>query len=297
MIKIIAIFVGVLIIFGLSAIVVISIENQNSQHITYGITVHNLDSTLINDVKDLGMTYVRSDVGSPQWQNIYNTAISNHVKILGIIDYFQFSSHIITLSEWNATVLSDVQSYPGVTAWEIWNEPDLNGNGFPVINATFYFEMLKSAYTIIHKYENNPTIIGLGGYNTPFSTFQLTWLIQLVSLGFQKYCNAVSVHLYTPVNISATYLTQYKETINLIQNEVSLPLWITETGIGAPQQPTYIPLVYELLIKSGITHIFWYDLYGESFFWYYNANFGLLYTNEQPTPGYAVMEKFIQEHP
>jgi hypothetical protein len=245
-----------------------------NDNITYGISLHNLTSSNAVLINELGATWVRTDYNptNPNFQNIVNNAESHNLHVLAIIDHFSVPS-TFTYSEWNSTIREAVISYPDITAWEIWNEPDLSTSYYGMVNgsALQYFTLLKYAYQNIKLLAPNNIVIGLGGYNIPSNGTQLSWLLQLESYGAFNYMNAVSLHLSEPY-INNQFLTSSQNNtiitnfyilaqslINSIKTTTSLPIWITEAGAGSDQS-YYINTLYSMFIKEGITHIFWYDL-------------------------------------
>lgn len=283
----------ILVFFIILILIVLSIQVvniTNNSKISYGISLHSLNGTAVNEIQTLGVKWVRSDVGSPQWNNIYNCAIKNNLKILGILDYYSVPSGF-TLEQWNLSVKSYVLQYNQVNAWEIWNEPDLSysWDGYLTSNPLTYFNMTIAAHNIIHKYSPNSLIIGFGGYNPPITAYQLNWASELISLGIANYTNALSLHLYqTLSSVSATYL-EYKGFIYSIKEKTNEKLWVSETGTHEQYQVKYINTIYPMLISEGINHIFYYDLVqGNS-----GVNTALI-INGVETPGYYALESFIK---
>ena len=290
MIKIVVIGIIVLVVaFGIYESLP-SIAKSNGQE-DYGISVHNLNLTDVKLVKNLGVTWVRSDVGSYNWNNVYVYAELNNLDILGILDYASVP-HNFTLQQWNQSVRQYAIQYPNVNAWEIWNEPiatysyDGYQNGSPIN----YFNMVKSAYELIKSVNSKAEIVALGGFYPTYN--DISWINDLISLGIGKYSNAISLHLYPFAvgNNTDLALQTYEGIISGIKALTSESIWVTETGTIQSEQTNYIPIIYGNLIKDGITHIFWYDLYhtGGSIY-----NTALIQTNGQPSAGYYELQKYI----
>ena len=281
-----------IVVFAIIIIMVLLSIQLNTSNINteYGISIHNLNGNDAVLIQNLGTTWIRSDVGSPNWNIIYSCSVKYNFKILGILDYYSVPTGF-TLQQWNNTVKQDVLQYNHVTAWEIWNEPDLSysWDGYLTSNPLTYFNLTVSAYNIIHKYAPSSLIIGFGGYNPPDSNYQINWANELITLGIAHYTNALSLHLYQVLSsITATEI-EYKTFITSIKAQTNENLWVSETGTTNQYQKSYINTIYPMLINNGITHIFWYDLIqGNS-----GVNTGLV-VNGNLTSGYYALQSFIR---
>jgi hypothetical protein len=285
----------VIIIIILLVVVGVQIVPSHKINIQYGFSIHGLSDYQANLINNSGATWVRSDVGSATWTQIYNTAVNYHFKILGILDYDSVP-HNFTLQQWNQTVTEDVTTYSSVTAWEIWNEPDLSysWDGYLTSNPATYFNMVKAAYEIVHRYKPNELIIGFGGYNPPITEYELNWGNTLISMGISHYTNALSLHLYPFLaqNNTQVAINEYDAFISSLKAQTNEPLWVTETGAIQSEQTAYIPEVFNMLLKLGITHIFWYDLIHNN----NPYNTALLNNLQQPTAGYYAFQNFTEEN-
>lgn len=292
MLKIIVIVIVILIV-GVVVYESLPVSKPEAATEQYGISVHNLNYTSVVLLKNLGVTWVRSDVGSYGWNNVYSFAKSNGFSILGILDYSSVPQNF-TLQQWNQSVYHYAIEYSGVTAWEIWNEPDLqySYDGYQNGSPYHYFNMLTSAYNIIKQVNPSAIIVALGGYVATSYT-NLVWFKTLASLGIDKYSNYISVHLYPfVVNNDTTAAIQIYDTFLLsIKSITNEKVWVTETGSSQASQPSYIPAVYATLIKDGVSNIFWYDLYhtGGSVY-----NTALMTSFDVPDQGYYTLQSFIK---
>lgn len=292
-IKIFAISVAILIaVVGLYSVVNYEVDKNN---VIYGVNPNYLNNIDAQYAKEAGFTWVRTDIGSYQFPYILQESHNFGFKVLGIIDYTTIQGNF-TLQQWNETVLSTVEQYGSqISAWEIWNEPLINKQGFQNGSAYNYFLMVKSAYTIIHQFYNSP-VIGLGGigFQINDTATAFSWLSKLFSYGLNNYVNGLSLHLY-PGNYSVYAAeTAYAFTINYVKEKSNKPIWITETGMqDSGNQSQYINIIYPFLISEGITHIFWYNLIDGNV---PINEFGLLSINDQPKSSYYTMKSFIENN-
>ncbi len=179
--------------------------------------------------------------------------IANESKLgahyLGILDYQTVGAQPSqggcvsgcnwTLSEWNASVSNAIADYPEINAWEIWNEPlvGMFSSGYENESALNYFNMIKSAYTIIKHREPNSTVVCFGGAD--FSEADFQFYSEVWSYGATNYCDAISLHVYTTPYYNFSQVVYGQNTIgqylnadlNSYENLTGKPIWITETGI------------------------------------------------------------------
>ena len=284
--------IGILVI--LVGVVIFEVMPTEENDIQYGVSIHNLNQTDVNLIKNLGTNWVRSDVGGSNWQNVYALAKVYNFKILGILDYSSVP-YGFTWAQWNESVYQWVDEYTGVNAWEIWNEPFANYSfdGYQNGSPYHYFNMTKSAYMIIKSINPKAEVIALGGYFPSESYYSVAWFNTVFSLGISEYSNAISLHLYpTLTNNTELELQYYNIIISTIKSRTSESIWVTETGSPASIQKEYINIFYSNMIKDGIKHIFWYDLYHEGG----SYNTALVNGNGSLNPGYYALQNFINNN-
>ena len=176
------------------------------------------------------------------------------VQFLGILDYATVDSYLRNLldcayiscnwssryyvnwnlTDWNASVKNALAEYPGIHWWEIWNEPDNYLSGYQNHSALNYFNLIKSASTIIHAEYPNDTVVcfgGDGGGGVYVGSIPFDWWQQVWNYGASQYCNAVSVHYdYTVPNLS----------FSSIWNLTKKPIWESEIGVSTSNQTQYM---------------------------------------------------------
>lgn len=124
--------------------------------------------------------------------------------------------------------------------FEIWNEPNLNGNWYPKSNATEYAVLLKSSYVEI-KNANQDAIVISGGLapasNEDGDISPITFVDSLYELDMGKYFDALALHPYS-FPATPTYSADWnfwqqmdghiREIIRL--KDPGKRIWITEYG-------------------------------------------------------------------
>lgn len=169
-----------------------------------------------------------------------------------------------------------------VEYFEIWNEYNLVNFNTPNYDGTVYAKMLKYAYEAIKGANPNAKVVGMSlagltvgeKYGTSWDTF----LEQALSAGAGNYLDILSVHFYQHDNegvyTEEFFRTQKVKPLNeiLAKYNVSLPIWLTETGwsnvindkvanpVSEKQQAMYGVKLY---LFSKAEHLwnrmFWYD--------------------------------------
>ncbi|MDE1861128.1 MAG: cellulase family glycosylhydrolase [Candidatus Micrarchaeota archaeon] len=226
-------------------------QASGQQYCINGVT----NNTIFQYMSDNGIKCFRIDIYLNQNESSFvSNSTSAGAQYLGILDYATVGAQPSrsgcisgcnwTLSDWNASVANAVMEYPEVNTWEIYNEPlaGLFVSGYDNGSALNYFNMIKSAYTIIKGKEPNATIVCFGGaemfpgisveYEYPF--YRQVW-----QYGASKYCDAVSLHTYSAqyydlgqaVAPNLTLGQFYNITLYIYENLTKKPVWITETGV------------------------------------------------------------------
>lgn len=266
-------------VFLLMIYIVPEITSTPQKNIIYGINDSGISPQEIPYLYNSNLTWVRSDVGSYEWNTNIMLQQTYHFHILAILDYNMMSSNF-TLQEWTYQVEFEVRQYASsVQAWEIWNEPFAPNfqKGFENGSPYHYFLMLQSAYKIIKKYDPSSIVVGVGGIN---SLQELSWLSSLISYGGLNYMDALSLHIYdTP----RTLVGSVKDMAP------NMPLWVTETGFNgnATQKSAFIQIIYPELVSLGVSAIFYYELNSD-----YTGNFGL-FENSVPTQAWYTLQNQV----
>lgn len=232
----------------------------------YRLSPAELTAT-VNGYKTLGVKWVRFDFDWSVMQPrpmVYDLAghdrvvaalAAAQIKVLGIIAYapawasggqpskFYPPVDARTYAEF-AGFLTSRYAKQGVTAWEIWNEPNLAQFWNPGADPRGYTQLLKLAYAAIKK-QNPATLVisgglaqpGTGGGNIGAREF----LGQMYASGAKPYFDAVGDHPYTapqlPLDSSGNNWQQmYSTTPNSLRSIMALngdskkKIWMTEFG-------------------------------------------------------------------
>jgi hypothetical protein len=139
-----------------------------------------------------------------------------------------------TLGDWNASVGEALADYPTIHEWEMWNEPysPTEHSGY-LTNASRYFMMVKSAYSIVKAHDKNDTVVCLGGSAVADSA-AMAFTKAFWSYGASNYCDAISLHAYisgtTLFNNSRYNSEEWPKNLAQFENLTKKPIWITEFG-------------------------------------------------------------------
>ena len=223
----------------------------------------DFDSQTISYLIDLRVRWVRTDwmiTADNSMRNYSQILQDNNISLLAIIDINTFGNQSLTLEEWNNTVTEVVNSegFNNTDAVEIWNEP----NSIAFVQPETYYEMLKSAYTIIKNYTAIPVVFAGVSPNVPNWQTYLTAVFAYDDV--QDYFDYMGIHLYDDM---ATNLN----TLQFVKGLTSKQIWLTETGKPTENndetvQAEYLRSIYSTF-KPLVSKIFIYELkdgYGAS---------------------------------
>jgi hypothetical protein len=190
-----------------------------------GVCLHLPDydnQTTISNLIDLGINWVRTD-----WEITFEYSMSdysqslqhNNINLLAIIDHKTFEYRVPTLEEWNRTIteLVNSQDFKNTDSVEIWNEP----NSVSFIEPDVYYEMLKSAYTIIKNYKDVPVVFA--GVSPEVEGWKAYLNIVFAHNDTEDYFDYMGIHLYGN-------MTGNIDTLQFVRGSTSKPIWLTETG-------------------------------------------------------------------
>ena len=187
-----------------------------------GVCFHNneeynpLAGKVLDDLRGVGTFWIRGDYEHPAKDAVFAKDMSKKgIKTLGLLVAYKKRSP----ADWVKYVENEVKAMPGVTAWEVHNEPEMTWWGGPT-PAPEYMRMLKEAHRIIKAANPNAIVVGPAIGATAGG---IKYLKELVDLGALDYLDAISFHYYIfHKNLDVEGVKK------LIAGRK--PLWITETG-------------------------------------------------------------------
>ena len=219
--------------------------------------LEDTDNQTISFLLDLKVSWVRTDWTTPDesMRNYSRDLQDNNINLLAIIDHKTFGNQIPSMEEWNRTIteLATSEDFRNTDAVEIWNEP----NSASYVEPKVYYEMLKSAYTIIKNYTTIPVVFA--GVSPNVSGWK-TYLNTVFAYGdTQNYFDYMGIHLYDDT-------TTNLEHLQFVKGLTPKPIWLTETGQPSETdgyteatQAEYLRSVYSTL-EPHVDKIFIYEL-------------------------------------
>jgi len=219
-----------------------------------GLCIHYIDSSLENLFLESGAKWLRSDIGTSAWDNLYNFAKKNNIALLGILDY-NIVGNNFTLGDWKTAVEDAVKKYD-CEAYEIWNEPFANYSkkGYQDGSPSHYFNLTKTAFEIIKNLRPRSIVVGGGGIYAG----EENWAREIQKLGIENYVDAISLHIYWSVPQYLAWFLQFfyswyiNDQISTYKKIFEVPLWVTETGMQFTQCDWMDSLPKDMLIT-------WYE--------------------------------------
>lgn len=202
------------------------------------------------------------EVGKGQYDwgyldNLVNTAGSHNLRVLGLISNTPFwartegaqllfpSSPPKNVADFGDFAAAVVSRYGNrITAWEIWNEPNLPlFMGFIENKPRHYTDMLKAAYTSIKSVQPNSTVIAAGlspllGADSPPGFLQ-----QLYDAGAGGFFDAAAAHPYVfPGGLAADSVNGWSDVLRMhdvmaANGDGGKKIWMTEMGASTSDIP------------------------------------------------------------
>jgi len=210
----------------------------------------------ISHLTELGVGWVRTDwiITKENLMRDYSQSLEyNNINLLSIINMSKFGSEI-SLEEWNETVKTIVNSegFNSTDAIEICNEPN---NPDYLIPAETYYEMLKSAYSIIKSYTDIPVVFA--GVSPNCGDWQSYLNTVFAHDDTEDYFDYMGIHLYDDMETNL-------ETLQFVEGLTDKPIWLSETGKPSlnndeTAQAEYLSSVCSTL-KPLVSNIFIYEL-------------------------------------
>lgn len=267
-------------------------RGMNGEQAWYGFNSSQM-APIIAQLKSLGVTWVRMpfDWGSiqPVSAMAYDysgidpvvTALQGAgIKVLGLLAYttswagpnwFDAPTDPATFATWAAHTAS---VYPSVTAWEVWNEPNINEqSGGPGMSAATYTALLQATYTAVKAVAPSATVIFAGTAPDAYTPAQ--YLTDCYAAGAHGYFDAVGAHPYTfpavpPGPNGAAWQQMTTMLATMASNgDAAKRIWITEFGVPTSPsadgnttiQAQSATALFTLLVgSSSFGPAFWYAL-------------------------------------
>jgi hypothetical protein len=285
-----------------------------------------INGTALGFAMGSGIRCFRTDITlSPEQISFAANATGSGAQFLGILDYDTVGAHPSqggclsgcnwTLADWNASVYNAVAAYPGVNEWEIYNEPlaTLFMSGYDNGSALNYFNMIRSAYTIIKSKEPNATIVCFGGaelYPPQQVQYEYQFYDKVWQYGASRYCNAISIHAYSlpfyslnqTIGGNITLGMYYAAVLGAYENMTGKPIWITETGITSNnwasglnlseyKQASFLSQDLSFFSHySFVKRIYWFDFMDSPGG---TQDYGLLNGSMHPKPAWYAFLRFV----
>jgi hypothetical protein len=301
--------------------------STSSFGLSVGDSLLGMNTTTLNAQLDamasLGIGWIRFDIEWPDIQpnnsstydwttmdNLVAAIRAHNLNALAILDY---------TPDWASTpgcILGDIQCAPasstlfanyasavvqryapqGISAWEIWNEPNTAQFWAPKADCAGYTSLLKAVYPVIKAAEPSSTVItgGLSPAATDGENFSpIDFLSCIYSNGGKNYFDAVGDHPYTypytPANDSDGAWNEMSETtpslrsIMAANGDGAKKIWLTEFGAptNGPLSQWYVSEASQTeMMTDAFTAYETYDWAGPLFWYTYNDSGSTTSTNE-----------------
>ncbi len=205
----------------------------------------------LQTARSLGINFVRTgfiwrDIQPEphrwEWAKFDSVVLSarrHNVHLLGVLHAppaWAFPAHE-HLQEWQIFVEQVIAHYgKDVTAWEIWNEPNIDKFWPKTAPVEGFFEVIKRAHQAIKQKQPQATVL-LGGMANQPSAF--IFLERLAALGVANYCDAIAYHPYNIAGEELLPILKQLRDIFPAQGAAPKPIWITEYGWSAWRHPLH----------------------------------------------------------
>lgn len=267
---VLAIFVLLIVV---SAIPYYYFVNKDNSSTEVNVCLHLSDygCSTISHLNELGVRWVRTDWVTTDENSMrdYSQSLEyNNINLLAIVNVSKFGSEI-SLEEWSDTVEAIVNSegFNNTDAVEICNEPN---NPAYFVPAETYYEMLKSAYSIIKSYTDIPVVFA--GVSPNCGDWKSYLNTVFAHADIEDYFDVMGIHLYDDMSINV-------DTLEFVESLSDKPIWVTETGCPSftvdeeydeELQANYLSSLYESI----------YPLVDKVFIYEFLDNSGLLPVKE-----------------
>ena len=216
----------------------------------------------------------------------------------------------------------DAPGSPRVAAWEIWNEPDMDGTWLPRANPEAYAQMLRKGHDAVQAADPSALVLN-GGVYVFDGVGQSAFMNRVVELAGWDSFDVLSIHPWlidhapdapTLINPREGFDVTVPGRIKLAQAWVAArgggkPIWLTEVGWStcggacAPQfakneqeQADYMVRTFVLAAALGVEHVSYFQL--EDKFDGGQQPWGpaaILYNDLTPKPAYVAYGKMVAQ--
>ena len=221
--------------------------------------------------------------------------------ILGLLDYNNTFDHKHTngwMPSWNLKpyihdyllyVRAIVLHYRGqITAWQIWNEPDLHEFWAPKPNARAYAHLLTASYKLIKRLEPKAIVVMAGPSGADHHG--VAYIKAVVRAGGRF--DVAAIQPYRPVP-DFGLLAEIRQI-----QKIHKRIWFTEMGwagdtscwstCGLPDsQADRLARMYVVAALGHVRRVFWYDLRNDGDGPHFEGHFGLLEQDLAAKPAYV----------
>ncbi len=209
-------------------------------------------------------------------------------------EYWCAPTDMAAYARWAAQVVErydgdgndDAPGSPRVAAWEIWNEPDMDGTWLPHADAAAYAQMLRLAHDAIMAADPTATVLNGGAY-TFDAVGQGGFMDRVVDLAGWDSFDVLSIHPWlidhapddpSLINAREHFDVTIPGRIEMVKRWIAAhgggkPIWITEMGWStcggscAPQfaksddeQANYMVRSFVLAAAAGVEHVSYFQL-------------------------------------
>lgn len=190
------------------------------------------------------------------------------------------------IERYDADGIDDAPGSPRIDAWEIWNEPDMDGTWLPQADPVAYAAILRAGYNAIKAAD--PTALVLSGGVMVFDAVgEKGFMDQVVAHAGWDSFDVLSIHPWlldhapdepTLINPREGYDITIPGRLALVQRWIDAhgggkPIWITEVGWSTcgercepqfakseEQQANYMVRTYILAAAAGVQHVSYFQL-------------------------------------
>lgn len=212
----------------------------------------------ISHLVELGVGWVRTDwvVTNDSSMRDYSQSLEdNNINLLAILNMSKFGNQI-DLEEWKEIAADIVTSegFNNVDAVEICNEPNHTNYSIP---AETYYEMLKSAYSIVKNHTGIPVVFAGVSPSGDWKGYLNT----VFAFGDTEECfDFMGIHFYSD------HMEENLDDLQFVSDLTDKQIWLTETGKPSEKenyneafQAKYLELVCSTF-KPLVDKIFIYEL-------------------------------------